>query len=388
MPDTQPIIYLDYHATTPVDPRVAEKVLHAMTTGFGNASSIDHEIGDHAEAAVKEAAKQVANLVGASPRDIIFTSGSTESINLAIQGTVNHLEKAGIKPRVAISTVEHKAVLDTCEALQKQGRIDLITIGVDRQARIDMIELEQVCASGINLLCVMAANNEVGTIYPIEKIAHIAQGYEVPFLCDASQALGKIPICFDDWGITLLSISAHKFYGPQGVGALVARRGYPLEPLFYGGGHQKGLRSGTLNLPGIVGLGEACRLRSLEMETDEKEIRKKRDRLQMLLQQKIPNLVVNGDQENRLAGNLHISIPGIPNSAVIARVRHQLAISTGSACSSGVEAPSHVLRAMNLDEDVIEGSLRIGLGKFTSEAEIAQAADLLANSIAKISQLL
>lgn len=382
------MIYLDYHATTPVDPRVAEKVLHAMTIGFGNASSIDHEIGDRAEAAVKEAAKQVANLVGASPRDIIFTSGSTESINLAIQGTVNHLEKAGIKPRVAISTVEHKAILDTCEALQKQGRIDLITIGVDRQARIDLAELEQVCASGINLLCVMAANNEVGTIYPIEKIAHIAQRYEVPFLCDASQAVGKIPIRFDDWGITLLSISAHKFYGPQGVGALVIRRGYPLEPLFYGGGHQKGLRSGTLNLPGIVGLGEACRLRSLEMETDEEEIRKKRDRLQQLLQQKIPNLVVNGDQENRLAGNLHISIPGIPNSAVIARVRHQLAISTGSACSSGVEAPSHVLRAMGLSVEIVEGALRIGIGKMTTDDEIVQAVEILGSQVSQVQQLM
>jgi len=382
------MIYLDYHATTPVDPRVAQKVLHAMTTGFGNASSIDHEVGDQADAAVKEAAKHVANLVGASPRDIIFTSGSTESINLAIQGTVKHLENADIRPRIAISTVEHKAILDTCEALQKQGRIDLIAIGVDRQARINMTELEQVCASGINLLCVMAANNEVGTIYPIEKIAHIAQRYEVPFLCDASQAVGKVPIRFDDWGITLLSISAHKFYGPQGVGALVVRRGYPLEPLFYGGGHQKGLRSGTLNLPGIAGLGEACRLRSLEMETDEREIGEKRDRLQQLLQQKIPNLVVNGDQENRLAGNLHISIPEIPNSAVIARVRHQLAISTGSACSSGVEAPSHVLSAMQLPEPAIEGALRMGLGKFTTETEIPQAAALISEAVSKISRLL
>lgn len=400
------MIYLDYHATTPVDPRVAEKVLHAMTTGFGNASSIDHEIGECAEAAVKAAAKQVANLVGASPRDIIFTSGSTESINLAIQGTINHLSplsrsgrgaggvdataaSPGVgKPRVAISTVEHKAVLDTCEALQKQGRIDLITIGVDRQAQIDLVELEQVCASGINLLCVMAANNEVGTIYPIEKIAHIAQRYEVPFLCDASQAVGKIPIRFDDWGITLLSISAHKFYGPQGVGALVVRRGYPLEPLFYGGGHQKGLRSGTLNLPGIVGLGEACRLRSLEMEADEAEVAQKRDQLQHLLVEKIPDLVVNGDQENRLAGNLHISVPGIPNSAVIARLRHKLAISTGSACSSGVEAPSHVLRAMNLEEDLVEGSLRIGLGKFSTYPNIEKAADILAGAISHIRKLM
>ncbi|MGF1460765.1 MAG: cysteine desulfurase family protein [Leptolyngbyaceae cyanobacterium] len=217
--------------------------------------------------------------------------------------------------------------------------------------------------------------------HPLTGQCHIAQIYKVPFLCDASQAVGKVPIYFQEWGITMLSLSAHKFYGPQGVGALVVKRGHPLEPLLYGGGHQRGLRSGTLNLPGIVGLGEACRLRFLEMEEDERAIGKKRDRLKQLLTDKIPELVVNGDQENRLAGNLHISIPGIPNSAVIARVRHQLAISTVSACSSGVEAPSHVLRAMNLDEDIVEGSLRIGLGKFTTDAEVDAAAEILSQTV-------
>ena len=355
-----------------------------MTKGFGNASSTDHEIGDAAEAAVKEAKGHIANLVGASPRDIIFTSGSTESINLAIQGTIQHLENKGIYPHIALSAVEHKAVLDTCLVLEEQGRVKLSILPGDTQARIDLVHLEQACASGIHLLCVMAANNEVGTTYPVEKIAHIAQTYNVPFLCDASQAVGKIPIYFQNWGITMLSLSAHKFYGPPGVGALVVKRGHPLEPLLYGGGHQRGLRSGTLNLPGIVGLGEACRLRILEMEEDERAIGEKRDRLQKLLTDKIPGLIVNGDQENRLAGNLHVSIPGIPNSAVIARVRHKLAISTGSACSSGVEAPSHVLRAMNLDEDIVEGSLRIGLGKFTTDAEVATAAEILSQTVHSI----
>jgi cysteine desulfurase len=380
------MIYLDYHSTTPVDLRVAQKVMWAMTDGFGNASSTDHAIGDAAEAAVKEAKGHIADLVGASPRDIIFTSGSTESINLAIQGTIQHLENKDIHPHIALSAVEHKAVLDTCLALEEQGRVKLLILPVDAQAHIELSQLEQACASGINLLCVMAANNEVGTLYPIDKIAHIAQTYNVPFLCDASQAIGKIPIHFQDCGITMLSLSAHKFYGPQGVGALVVKRGHPLEPLFYGGGHQRGLRSGTLNLPGIVGLGEACRLRALEMEEDERAIGEKRDRLQILLTEKIPGLVVNGDQENRLAGNLHISIPGIPNSAVIARVRHKLAISTGSACSSGVEVPSHVLRAMNLDEDIIEGSLRIGLGKFNTSAEIEAAFSILAQAIQAVQE--
>ena len=382
------MIYLDYQATTPVDPRVAKKVLHTMTEGFGNASSIDHAVGDRAEAAVKEATCHVADITGASPRDIIFTSGSTESINLAIQGTVKHIENKGIHPRVAVSAVEHKAVLDTCHVLKRQNRIDLTTLSVDSKARIDLSQIEQTCASGIHLLCVMAANNEVGTLYPIEKISHIAQAHSVPYLCDASQTVGKIPIHFNDWGITMLSLSAHKFYGPQGVGALVAKRDYPMEPLFYGGGHQRGLRSGTLNLPGIVGLGEACRLRQLEMEADEKAVAQKRDRLQTLLMAKIPGLVINGDQDNRLAGNLHVSIPGVPNSAVIARVRHKLAISTGSACSSGVEAPSHVLTAMGLSEDVVEGALRIGIGKYSTDGEIEATSELIADAINQIRSLL
>ncbi len=359
-----------------------------MTTNFGNASSIDHEVGDHAEAAVKAATHHIADLIGATPRDITCTSGATESLNLAIQGTVLHLEKSGTKPRIALSTVEHKAVLDTCEALHKQERIELIYIPVDTQARIDLDQLEQACASGIHLLCIMAANNEVGTVYPIEKIAAIAQTYQVPLLCDACQAVGKMPIPFNEWGITMLALSAHKLYGPQGVGALVVRRGHRLAPLLYGGGQQKGLRPGTLNLPGIVGLGEACRLRLEEMAMDEVELGKKRDRLQSLLQAQIPDLVINGDLQNRLAGNLHISIPGIPNSAVIARVRHKLAISTGSACSSGVEAPSHVLRAMGLAESVVEGALRLGLGKFSTDDDIDQAAEILAQTVQAIARLM
>ncbi len=220
--------------------------------------------------------------------------------------------------------------------------------------------------------------------YPIEKIAAIAQAYQVPWLCDASQAVGKIPIQFNEWGMTLLALSAHKLYGPQGVGALVVRRGHRLAPLLYGGGQQKGLRPGTLNLPGIVGLGEACRLRTAEMAVDEADIGQKRDYLQSRLQAQIPDLVINGDLQNRLAGNLHISIPGIPNSAIMARVRHTLAISTGSACSSGVEAPSHVLRAMGLAESVVEGALRLGLGKFSTDDDLDQAAEILAQAVQAI----
>jgi cysteine desulfurase len=355
-----------------------------MTQEFGNASSTDHAWGDRAAIAIKQAASHVADLIGASPREIVWTSGATESINLAIQGSLlsplsRSRRGAGGegKHRIALMPLEHKAVLDTCRALEKRGWAELIDLQVDSRGRLNLKHLEQVCAEGLSLLCVMAANNEIGNIYPVQAIGRIAQHYGIPFLCDGSQAVGKIPIQFAEWGITYLAISAHKLYGPKGVGALVVRRGYHLEPLLFGGGHQQGMRSGTLNVPGIVGLGEACRLRSLEMEADEQEISKRRDRLQNLLLEKIPGLAINGDTEHRLAGNLHLSIPGIPNSAAIARIRHQLAISTGSACSSGVEAPSHVLQALNLPENLVEGALRIGLGKFTTDDEVTQAAEIL-----------
>ena len=379
-------IYLDYHATTPVDPRVAKLMLHYMTTEFGNAGSTDHVYGDRAAKAVLQARSQVAELVGASAREVIFTSGATESINLAIQGTIH--KQIDNKPRIAFSPLEHKAVLDTCQAIAKKEFAELTHLKIDSQGRVDLEHLEQVCKRGLSLLCVMAANNEIGNIYPVREIGEIAQKYNIPFLCDASQAVGKIPINFEQWGITYLAISGHKFYAPKGVGALVVRKGYQLEPIIFGGGHQKGMRSGTLNVPGIIGLGEACRLRQLEMAEDEQAIALLRDKLQNLLQEKIPNLVVNGDLTSRLAGNLHISIPEIPNSAIIARVRDRLAISTGSACSSGVAAPSHVLRAMNLPEELIEGSLRIGLGKFTTEEEIKRSADIISDAVEKIDRLM
>lgn len=382
------MIYLDYHATTPVDRRVAEQVFSYMTDRFGNASSLEHSIGDRAKAAIDRAKGQIAQLIQCTPQEIYFTSGATESLNLAIQGTVLHRESQGKTTHIAISTVEHKAVFDICHFLQKQNRISLSYIPVDCQANLDLKVLESYCQKGLDLLCVMAANNEVGTIYPLETISTIAQRYNVPFLCDASQAVGKIPLHFQDGQISLLTLSGHKLYAPQGIGALIKRSHFPLEPILRGGGQQQGLRPGTLNLPGIVGLGEACALRQAEMQTDEPRIAHQRDRLQSHLQRAIPTLVINGNQQQRLAGNLHISIPGVPNSAVIARLRDRLAISTGSACASGTIAPSPVLRAMHLSDSVIEGAIRIGLGKFTTDQEIEQAATLLIETIHHIQALL
>ena len=377
-------IYLDYHATTPVDPRVASVVMQYMLTEFGNASSIDHIYGDKADRAVKQAAKQVADLVGAVPREVTFTSGATESINLVLQGLPKKSPSAH-KLKIALLPIEHKAVLDTCHALTKKGLAEMIFLKVDRQGKLDLEHLETTCSQGIDLICVMAANNEIGTIYPVPDIGAIAQQYDIPFLCDATQAVGKIPINFRDWGISYLTLSGHKMYAPKGIGALILRKGYQLEPLIYGGGQQKGIRAGTLNVAGIAGLGEACRLRQLEMLEDEQVIAAKRDRLQCLLLKSIPELVINGDLINRLAGNLHISIPNIPNKAIIARIRDQLAIATGSACASGVEATSHVLQAINLPINLIEGALRISIGKFTSDAEIDCAANILITAVRGVS---
>ncbi|MDR9402051.1 MAG: cysteine desulfurase family protein [Halothece sp. Uz-M2-17] len=380
-------IYFDYHSTTPVDPRVAEKVFYHMTTAFGNANSVDHVYGDQAKSVVKEARQNVANLVGCSTKEIIFTSGATESINIAIQGHILHDQNQSI-PRIVLSPIEHKAVLDTCQTLEKKGLAELNYLQVDSKGKLNLDHLEKLCSEKLSILCVMAANNEIGNIYPIEKISQIANQYGVPLLCDASQAVGKTPIDFKQWGITYLTISGHKLYAPKGIGALVIKKGTSLEPILFGGGHERGIRSGTLSVTGIVGLGEACRLRQLEMEEDEKRIATQRDQLQQRLLENIPDLVINGDTDSRLAGNLHISLPEIPNSAVIARIHDKLAISTGAACSSGVETPSHVLRAINLPEELIEGALRIGLGKFTTEEEVDQAAMILSEAISQIKPLL
>ncbi len=369
-------IYLDYHATTPVDPRVASVVMQYMMTEFGNASSIDHTYGDKADRAVKQAAKQVADLIGAVPREVLFTSGATESINLVLQG-LTQKSPSTHKLKIAVLPIEHKAVLDTCDALVKKGIAEMILLKVDRQGRLDLEHLETTCSQGIDLICVMAANNEIGTIYPVPEIGAIAQQYDIPFLCDATQAVGKIPINFRDWGITYLALSGHKMYAPKGIGALILRKGYHLQPLIYGGGQQKGIRAGTLNVSGIVGLGEACRLRQLEMEQDECEIAIKRDHMQSLLLESIPELTINGDLLNRLAGNLHISIPNILNKVIVSRIRDQLAIATGAACSSGVETDSHVLKTINLPQNLIDGALRISIGKFTTDAEIDRAANIL-----------
>ena len=384
-PASRPI-YLDYHATTPTDPRVAAIVHRYMTEVFGNANSVDHSFGDEALAAVEGARRSVATLIETDPRSIVFTSGATESLNLALQGLVRAFRSHGQRRalRVGLPPVEHLAVIETCQALAKSGDVEPTYFAVDQRGRLDLGDVEAKCRNGLDLVCIMAANNEVGTLYPIEDAARIAQQHGAIFLTDATQAAGKIPIRFNDWGIDLLALSAHKMYGPKGVGALVIAPGVRLEALFFGGGHQGGRRSGTLNVPGIAGLGEACRLRQNEMAVDEPRIATQRDRLERLLIEGIPELAVNGDPERRLAGNLHVSVSGLPNGPIIARLRSRVALSTGAACSSGIEAPSHVLRALALPADAIDGALRIGLGKFTTDDEVERAAREIISVVSEV----
>lgn len=383
-----PPIYLDNHATTPTDPRVAEIALHHMLEGFGNASSVDHVFGDAAQHAIEVAGKRVAELIRASHARVVFTSGATEAINLAIQGLVRLTSERSGPVRIVVSAVEHHAVLHTCEALTNQGLASVDVLSVDDHARVDVQELSHRCREGVDLVCVMAANNEVGTIYPIAEIASVAHEYGALFFTDATQLAGLGAIRFTEWGLDMLALSGHKMYGPKGSGALVLARGVRLAPVIYGGGHQNGYRAGTVNVPGAAALGEACRLRLAEGVKDARRIEKQRDRLQFLLEAALPTLSVNGDHLNRLPGNLHVSIPGIPNQAVIARVREHLAVSTGTACSSGIEAPSHVLRAMLLDDSKLVSSLRIGVGKFNTDNEIDRAAELLIDAVGEVARLI
>lgn len=378
-------IYLDYHATTPIDPRVAQVVWRYLTEDFGNAHSRDHTFGDAAEVAVEEARGEIATLVSAAPESITFTSGATESLNIAITAIARIERQKGRPPRLAVTATEHAAVLDTARLLARERLLELTILPVDRFGHVDLDALRSATRAGLDAVCVIAANNEVGTVTDLSTVAAIVHESDSLLISDATQAVGKIPVCVGSDGVDILACSGHKIYGPKGVGALVVRPGIRLRPVFRGGGHERGLRSGTLNVPGIAGMGEAARLRRLEMGVDEPIIANLRDTLQLLLRDSRSDLIVNGNPDSRLSGNLHVAFPGIPNQAVIARVRDRLAISTGSACSSGIEAPSHVLRAMGLTDNVVNGALRFGIGKYVSMSQIERAAAMVLSAVADTS---
>jgi cysteine desulfurase len=363
-------VYLDYHATTPVDPRVLDAMLPYFTERFGNPASRQHPFGWDAQKAVDAAREQVAALIGASPGELVFTSGASESNNLAIKGAVQALRERG--DHIITTAIEHKSVLDCCTRLESEGW-RVTRLGVDGDGLIDLDELGAALTDRTVLVSIMAANNEIGTLQPLADIGALTQARGALLHTDAAQAAGKVPIDVNTMGIDLLSLTGHKYYGPKGAGALYVRRRRPKLQLVCqidGGGHENGLRSGTLNVPGIVGLGRAADICREEMPAESARLRRLRDRLLDALQQNLDAVRVNGPLgDRRLPHNLHVSFAGIEGEALLMALG-ELAVSTGSACSSGSQAPSHVLQAIGAVGEDASASIRFGLGRPTTDADI------------------
>lgn len=380
------IIYLDHHATTPVDPRVLEVMLPYFTEIYGNASSIDHEYGYEAKQAVDKAREQIAKAINAQPEEIIFTSGATESDNIAIFGVA---EKYAYKGKHIITSVtEHKAVLDCCKRLEQQG-YSITYLGVDEYGLISLKELEDAVTSQTILISIMAANNEIGTIAPLKEIGDIARKYNILFHTDAAQAMGHIPIDVQKMNIDILSISGHKMYGPKGIGALYRRKSNPrvnLSPVIYGGGHERNIRSGTLNVPSIVGMGKAIELAIREMTKSNKRYKDYIDSIYNALKKEFPEINLNGHPEFRLSHNLNISIPNVESKALIVQLKG-IAISAGSACTTTNTQPSHVITALGFGEDRAHTAIRISVGKYTSEKDIKNTIKIISEAIRRILNL-
>ena len=383
-PNSAPV-YLDYQATTPTDRRVVEAMLPWFTEKFGNPHSITHAYGREAEAAVDAARSEVAALIGAEPREIAFTSGATEANNLAIKGAAHFHRERGRDHIVTVAT-EHKCVLESCLALEREG-FRLTVLPVDAQGIVDMAALAAAIDERTAVVSVMAANNEIGVLQPIDEIGTLCRGRGALFHSDAAQAVGKVPVDVEAMKIDLLSISGHKLYGPKGIGALYVRRRprARIAPLFDGGGQERGLRSGTLPTPLCVGLGAAARIVRDEMATEAERLLGLRRRFLAGIRAKLPEVRLNGDGERRLPGNLNLSFPGAPAPALM-EACPGLALSTGSACSAAEIEPSYVLRALGLPEAVAGASLRIGIGRYTTDSEVDFAVDTLAAAARRLAQ--
>lgn len=368
-------IYLDYHATTPCDERVVQAMLPYFSHDFGNPSSGLHRYGHRAAQAVERAREQVADLLGVFPEEVIFTSGATESNNLAIFGLAGL--RAGKRRRVVTTAIEHKSVLEPCRALIERG-YDVVVLPVTEHGVVDLAAAEKAITDDTLFITVQAANNEIGTIQPVEALSARAHEKGALVHCDAAQAVGKIPLNPMKLGIDFLSISGHKLYGPKGIGALYIRHGLRtrLSPLLHGGGQENGLRPGTLNVPAIVGFGEACELAHKLMEYEAKRIATLRDRLEDLLTAAIPGLRINAKQSQRLPGNSSVTFPVVEAETLLQHLP-QLALSTGSACQSGTLEPSHVLLAIGLSYEQARSTIRFGLGRFTTNEEVKLAAELI-----------
>jgi cysteine desulfurase len=376
-------VYLDNHATTRVDGRVIRLMTSLMEEGYGNAASLQHEFGWRAEAAVEQARRRVGALIGALPEEIIFTSGATESVNLALKGVAMADRRAGA--RIITAVTEHRAVLDTCSRLERDG-FQVVRLPVDPCGMVDPDDVRRAMTGETILVSVMMANNEIGTIAPVSAIGALCRERGVPFHTDATQAVGKIPVDMHAMQIDLLSLSAHKMYGPKGTGALAVRRGPPairILPQIDGGGHEHGLRSGTLNVPGIAGFGLAAEIAGSVMGEESARLSALRDRLVHGTLECIPGVRINGHPALRLPHNANITFPGAHADAVMMAMK-DIAVSSGSACSSALSEPSHVLRAIGLDREEAACSLRFGLGRFTTEEEIAYAIGRVNETVRRI----
>jgi cysteine desulfurase len=379
-------IYLDNHATTRVDPRVVDAMLPYFTEHFGNAASRNHEFGWEAEQAVDKARKQIADLIGATPKEIIFTSGATESNNLAIKGVAEMYAEKG--NHIITVVTEHKAVLDTCKKLEKHGfRVTYLPVMGDGLIDLDM--LKEAFTDKTILVSVMYANNELGVIQPIREIGKLCRERGVLFHTDGVQASGKVPINVNADNIDMMSISAHKMYGPKGVGALYVRRRNPrvqITAQIDGGGHERGMRSGTLNVPGIVGLGEACELCNREMETETVRLRCLRDKLRAKLEAGLDEVYINGSMEHRLPHSLNMSFAYVEGESLLMGI-NDIAVSSGSACTSATLEPSYVLKALGVGDDIAHSSIRFGIGRFNTEEEIDYVAARLIDVVNKLREL-
>lgn len=379
-------IYLDNHATTPLDPRVLEAMMPYLTTQFGNAASRNHSFGWAAEEAVEKARMQIADLIGASPKEIVFTSGATESDNLAIKGVAEMYAERG--NHIITVATEHKAVLDTCKKLEKHGyRVTYLPVQPDGLIDLDM--LRDAITDKTILISVMYANNEIGVLQPIAEIGKIAKEKGVLFHTDAVQAVGKVPVNVIRDNIDLMSISAHKIYGPKGVGALYVRRKNPrvqLTAQMDGGGHERGMRSGTLNVPGIVGLGKACEICQQEMPEEMARMARLRDRLKDKLLGSLDEVYINGSMERRLPNNLNVSFAFVEGESLLMGI-NDIAVSSGSACTSATLEPSYVLKALGKGDDLAHSSIRFGIGRFNTEEEIDYVGNRVVEVVNKLREL-
>jgi cysteine desulfurase len=379
-------VYLDHNATTPCDPRVVETMVPYFTESFGNAASRNHPFGWRAQEAVEYAREQLAQLIGAEPKEIIFTSGATESDNLAIKGVFEMY--AGKGNHIITCATEHKAVLDTCRHIEREGG-EVTYLPVNAEGMIDLQELEAAIRPTTVLVAIMYANNETGVIHPVKEISAIARKHGVIFFTDATQAVGKIPVDVNADGIDLLAMSAHKMYGPKGVGALYVRRRDPrvrLTAQIDGGGHERGMRSGTLNVPGIAGFGKACELAGLEMDKEAVRLSRLRDKLEAGLLE-VEEAYVNGSRQHRLPHVTNISFRYVDAEGLLTGFNKNIALSSGSACSSATPEPSYVLKAMGLEDDMARSSLRFGLGRGTTDEQIDYTIEQVTEAVKSLREM-